>query len=139
MSEEIVVGACYETKDGEIIRVTEHKGALVTWTHLVKRYEEFHVSEDRFATYGAVRVADPTPAVIVDAEPPLAGEMTLRQVEAWRVRRGIDDVHGEIGLMYTGRTRLWHAWAERDGKVLAKTSSSDPQDAITALMDKVTR
>lgn len=136
MSGEIVVGACYrdpDDPDGEAVRVTAHEGGLVTWENLPPLVGGATVSEERWRSFNAVRVPDPTPAVIDDAEPPLAGEMTLRQVEAWRNRRGIDD----LSLLYATRTGLWHAYAERDGTVIGHGTSSDPQDAMTALMAKV--
>lgn len=141
MSDEIVVGACYrDLRDGEIVRVVGPEQDLLGFPAVVLKAGKCagycaqvgaRVWRDREAL--AERVPDPTPAAIDDGERPLAGEMTLRQVEAWRTRRGIDD----LSLLYATRTGLWHAYAERDGTVIGHGSSSDPQDAITALMARV--
>ena len=134
MSGEIVVGACYRALgDDMTMRVIAHDGDVVMWVDVSDPTQVVQVPEWRWRSYYAQRVPDPTPAVIDDAVPPLAGEMTLRQVEAWRVRRGIDD----LSLLYATRTGLWHAHAERDGTVIGHGTSSDPQDAITALMARV--
>lgn len=129
---EIVIGACYRDRiDGEIVRVTRPSGDGVR--HECVELVGSHVGEpvDRMLRpEWWERVPDPTPA-LSDAEPPLAGELTVRQLEAWRDERGLDD----ISLIY-GRG-LWHAYAERGGEVLRGMPSSDPQDALTSLMSRV--
>lgn len=141
MSAEIVVGACYRDGDdtsSEVIRVTRVSGGLVTWESLPPLTGGETVSEERWRTFNAVRVPDPTPAVIDDAEPPLAGELTARQFFAWTLTQDADRAP-RVHISCTGGT--WTATLTvcppgQDRVTQRSASARDPQDALTALMSE---
>lgn len=139
MSAEIVVGACYREPGNDLtMRVIAHEGEVVTWIDIADPLGHVRVSDQRWRSYGAVRVPDPTPAVIDDDEPPLAGELTARQFFTWAATQDADRAP-RVHISCTGG--MWTATLTvcppgRDRVTQRSASARDPQDALTALMSE---
>lgn len=146
MSAEIVVGACYrDVRDGEIVRVTDASDPLAPRCVVV--VASGHHYDDGAAGYETwrewsrdrwLRVPDPTPAVIDDAEPPLAGELTARQFFTWAATQDADRAP-RVHISCTGG--MWTATLTvcppgQDRVTQRSASARDPQDALTALMSE---
>lgn len=149
MSGEIEIGACYrDPSDGEVVRPVErydnddHDGRWSVIVVVTVGYQRAGERAVRQMEHGVEweRVTDPTPAVIDDAEPPLAGEMTLRQFFSWAVAQ---DVDGRPVIRVSRDARGWRvalSVCPPHVSGVPRTTESiaiDPQDAFTALMSKV--
>lgn len=75
-TDEIAVGGCYQWAGDPgarcAVRVVARKEGLVAWAYVGESVDESRplwVSEERWHSYGAVRVPDPTPAIADEPEP----------------------------------------------------------------------
>lgn len=146
MSGDIVVGACYrDRRDGEIVRVTDATDPLAPRCVVVEPSRHgFDDSTPGLRTWREwprgrwERVSDPTPAVIDDAEPPLAGELTARRFFTWAATQDADRAP-RVHVSCTGG--MWTATLTvcppgQDRVTQRSASARDPQDALTALMSE---